>query len=234
MRRVAMSLLLAVISLSSTACSAERTPTALELKAAAGPQQVVQKTAPPERKSVASIATTGGICSATKMSATVILSAAHCFRDATKLIIIDGKPATIERVLQDGNDHALVVLGGITLTNFATMGPPPREGDNVHYWGNPHIFSMLLRRGYVSGFEGGINTLYDINGYRGDSGSGVFDEKARLTGVISYIHFADSFSMMGSYPLNFTKEQLASIGLAPNQFLTTDVKAKVLLSHPSY
>jgi len=71
----------------------------------------------------------------------------------------------------------------------------------------------MYRHGYVSGHLVNENikiTLYDLNGYFGDSGSGVFNSRGQLIGVMSilaqqtdgaYIKFA------GSFPLAFTDEQ---------------------------
>lgn len=54
-------------------------------------------------------------------------------------------------------------------------------------------------------------TMYDLNGFFGDSGSGIFDSEGRLTGVIS-IEFSQAYAdaymkLMGSLPLAFTAKQ---------------------------
>ena len=227
MKHTVLSFLLALATAAfGTACSKERAQV-VELPHAASE---ATPDAPKERKTAVRIATTGGICSATKIAPQTLLSASHCFRSATRLIIIGNQPAIIERVVQDQNDHALVLVSEITLEDFATFGPPPKEGDTIHYWGNPYVFTMLLRRGYVSGFDE-VNSIYDVNGYHGDSGAGVFDSKNRLVGVISYIHGRESFAMMGSYPLNFTAAQLAAVGLKPLPQLMTGIKADVKLKY---
>ena len=55
--------------------------------------------------------------------------------------------------------------------------------------------------------------LYGINGWFGDSGSGVFNERGQLVAVISYLRFMGaedgSWQAMGSFPLAFTAEQMA-------------------------
>lgn len=60
---------------------------------------------------------------------------------------------------------------------------------------------------------GGPWTLYDLNGFFGDSGSGVFDADGYLVGVISMEYsqaFQDAYmKVMGSLPLKFTAQQLA-------------------------
>lgn len=98
----------------------------------------------------------------------------------------------------------------------------------MHYWGNPYVFNMLLRRGYVSGFSG-RSTVYDVNGYHGDSGAGIFNKNNQLTGVISYIHAIESFAVMGSFPLNFTETQLLSVGLKAEPALMSGITASVVM-----
>ena len=77
--------------------------------------------------------------------------------------------------------------------------------------------------------------LYDVNGFSGDSGAGVFDQSNRLTGVISYLTIRYSFSMMGGYAMNFTPEQLryAGIGETVDQYATAMLstgKTKTLIA----
>lgn len=161
------------------------------------------------------------VCSGTAISPHVILTASHCFPHPLLApskfdISINGVKTTItESVLHDGNDHALLRTN-LTFEKYATFGPEPKEGDNIHYWGNPD-FVNLFRRGYVVGKKGN-DTLYDVNGFSGDSGAGVFDRDNRLTGVISYLTVRYSFSMMGAYAINFTPQQLqfANISTAAN------------------
>lgn len=227
MKHIVSSLLLALAFITTgTACSAE-SPHSVVYNPVVPPEPQIL---PEERRTAVKIATISSVCSATKLAVQTILSASHCFRTATRTLLIDGQPAIIERVMQDNNDHALVLLSGITLSDFAVIGNPAKEGDNIHYWGNPLVFTMLLRRGYVSGYQG-VNTLYDVNGYKGDSGAGIFNEKNQLVGVISYIRGEESFAMMGSYPLNFTAEQLKAVRLPIIPLLMTGIKADVRLSY---
>lgn len=228
MKQFALLLLLSVTSMTQTACSSELS---FETEAEDLPKAVAASPdAPKDRKSAVHIANVGGTCSATKLNAHVLLSASHCFRHSTKDIIINDQPAIIERIQQDGNDHALVLLSGIVMSDFATWGPPSAEGDAIHYWGSPFVYTMLLRRGYVSGFLD-TSTIYDSNSYHGDSGAGVFDNKNRLVGVVSYIHGHNAFSVMGAFPLNFTESQLADVGLTPEPRLTTGVASEVKLNY---
>lgn len=82
--------------------------------------------------------------------------------------------------------------------------------------GNPGELADQYRAGHVSGYAGKNTagcpwTLYDLNGFFGDSGSGVFDADGRLVGVIS-IEFSQTYQdaymkLMGSLPLAFTAVQ---------------------------
>jgi hypothetical protein len=169
----------------------------------------------------------GGKCSATAVGPHTLLTASHCFRTATNnLLMVDDTVVQIDRVLQDGNDHALVTLKDVQFLNVAVLGEPAKTGDNIHYWGNPSIFSYMFRKGYVSGVFPD-RTMYDINGFHGDSGAGIFNDKKEIVGVISYIFEAQAFTMMGSFPLNFTKEQVQAADLLPNTKLMSGIKAKV-------
>jgi hypothetical protein len=54
--------------------------------------------------------------------------------------------------------------------------------------------------------------MYDINGWLGDSGSGVFNGRGELIAVISILYSTSQeqpMHLMGSLPLKFTAKQLA-------------------------
>jgi hypothetical protein len=71
----------------------------------------------------------------------------------------------------------------------------------------------MYRKGYVSGNLVSDNitiTLYDLNGYFGDSGSGIFNSRGQLVGVVSvmYQQMDNGYmKVMGSFALAFTDEQ---------------------------
>ena len=154
-----------------------------------------------------------GLCSGTAIAKHAFISAAHCFTHSDKNIILNGTPVTIVRLLTDNNDHALVIIDA-EFKQWATFGPAVKRGDDVHYWGNPGGLEMLYRKGYVTGGKRN-ETLFDITGYRGDSGAGVFNDKKQLIGVVSYLLVIPdgAFSLMGAYPLNFSYNQLKAAGL---------------------
>jgi hypothetical protein len=60
--------------------------------------------------------------------------------------------------------------------------------------------------------DGRTYTMYNINGWLGDSGSGVFNDSGRLVGVISILFYTSDqqpMHLMGSLPLKFTARQLS-------------------------
>jgi hypothetical protein len=66
-----------------------------------------------------------------------------------------------------------------TFTTWASLGFAPKPGDVVFLWGQPAFLNFLYREGHVAGHdekEGVVTTIYDINGFYGDSGSGIFSE----------------------------------------------------------
>jgi V8-like Glu-specific endopeptidase len=171
-----------------------------------------------------------GTCSGTIVAKDVILSAAHCFEDDDPLdkllghttapptsVLVDGYKVYIEAIVDDGADHALVKV----IFNFkdhATLGTPPAVGGKVHYWGNAAKQTNTYREGYVASYRHG-DMLMDINGFFGDSGSGIFDGSGKVVGVISFISPHKSqgltFSLMGAYPLEFTPLQYSMMGVSP-------------------
>jgi hypothetical protein len=60
-----------------------------------------------------------------------------------------------------------------------------RQGDAVFIYGNPNAEFDLLRRGYVTGISREGSVLLDMRNSHGDSGSGVFNERGEVAGVIS-------------------------------------------------
>lgn len=155
-------------------------------------------------------------CSGTVISPHAILSATHCFV-GLKELTINSKVVSVVKQIDDGHDHTILVLKE-TLDNPAQLGPKPDVTDIVFVFGNPGPFVHLFREGRVSGTADdgkGVTTLYDLNGWFGDSGSGIFDSQGRLVGVVSTV-WAETepapLKFMGSFDLAFTTAQLAEAG----------------------
>jgi len=106
-----------------------------------------------------------------------------------------------------------------TFTSWAKLGESPKPGDFIFLWGQPAFLNFLYREGHVAGYdekEGVVTTIYDLNGFYGDSGSGIFNLSGQVVGVTSYavvINYNDTqFKLMGSIPFKFTAEQYREVG----------------------
>lgn len=168
-------------------------------------------------------------CSSTAVGARTILTATHCFEVPTGVRItaleVDGKPVVVEKHETDGLDHSLVVLKSRAFDKFALLSqksPTLYPGLTVSWTGWPSGFGRMYRRGYVAGRETstapGVEAwLLDANGGVGDSGSGVFDEKGRLVGVVSYVNQGKDRdglrgpAFVGVFVWKFTAEQVGVV-----------------------
>lgn len=156
-------------------------------------------------------------CSGTAIQSHAILTATHCLVGGGPYDI-DGKPVSVQAQLNDAQDHTILVIDQ-TLGHYVGFGPEPSIGDPVFIFGNPGVLTDQYRVGYKSGeviLAGRQVMSLDINGYYGDSGSGIFDDHGRLVGVISVlIEQGDDtrFKLMGAYPLRFSHQQLIDAGV---------------------
>lgn len=153
-----------------------------------------------------------GKCSATAIGPQQVLSAAHCFAANVGEVKINGVPTRYAVTANDGKDHVLVTVT-TRMRHWATIGPPPVRGQTVFLQGNPGQFKDLLRRGYVAGTYG-TYTIYDINGFFGDSGGGLFDSRGRLIAVVSALSVESqqgaTFQLVASLPFAFTDKDWAT------------------------
>lgn len=155
-----------------------------------------------------------GHCSATAVGPHTILTAEHCISPTASYSIPGGK-LQIKSILRDGNDHVLLevdkkfdVWAQINLTQ-------PETGTHVYIWGNPGELSDVYREGTISGVveeDDKTVILVDINGFFGDSGSGVFNEKGEVVGVISLVNVQGSkpqIKLMGMFSFGYSCNQLS-------------------------
>lgn len=175
-------------------------------------------------------------CSGTAIFAHAILTAAHCIKPGLN-IVIDGDSYTIAAVLEDSLDHAIILLDGDPFTDLAVLKQDADIdiGDSVFLFGNPGELSDMYRKGVLSGYEsmGGAEdtgsplgelfkqfhgssvkaALYDLNGYFGDSGSALFNEKGDVVAVVSTAQSQSASGVtakyMGSLPMRFTDAALS-------------------------
>jgi len=150
----------------------------------------------------------GGLCSGTAVGRHTVLTATHCLEGGAVLRNINGKVASIARQEDDGKDHSLLVVS-LAFEQFAQIGGVLGQGDQVEYWGNPSGLSDQYRRGVVSGYGQGV-VLIDANGWKGDSGAGVF-KAGKVVTVVSGLFERESFGLMVVTTLEFTPKQMAII-----------------------
>jgi len=152
-----------------------------------------------------------GSCSGTVVGKNTILTATHCLADARSLAI-DGIPVVVYKAYDDKHDHLLLVTS-LSFRDAALRGPEAKQGDSVYVIGNPGELVDIYRQGTVAGykeFPEAPATLYDINGYFGDSGAGIFNHEGQLIGVISILYQqvgSGYMKTMGSFDLAFTPGQ---------------------------
>lgn len=158
-------------------------------------------------------------CSATAIGPHAILTAEHCITDL-KTFKINGKPVQILRIDRDGDDHVILVVD----QRFSVWAHFRRHmadvGDGVFIFGNPGFLRDILREGIVVGYTvfpkvaNGLKlvdrdvTVYDFNGFNGDSGSAIFNTDGEIIAVVSFgLVQKDgdtNFKLVGSLPLLFT------------------------------
>jgi hypothetical protein len=169
-----------------------------------------------------------GSCSGTVVGKQTILTAEHCL-DGGGDVLVDGVKVKIYNVERDGKDHALLLTDHL-FPQAAVVAAEPPQGTSVYVLGNPGDLVNIYRQGYIAGYKDvhGLHvTLYDLNGFYGDSGAGIFDSEGRLVGVISvlYQQVSDGYmKVMGSFGLAFTPEQW-------NEALSWDETLAALMEH---
>lgn len=156
-----------------------------------------------------------GVCSGTAIGPHAVLTATHCFEQAAPIKIND-KLVTVSKRVDDDRDHTIIIVN-VTFDYWAPLGATAEQGDKVTIYGNPAGKRDWMRVGIVAGYDqddfGNALQVYDINGFFGDSGSGVFNSRGELVAVIGVVIFEDSqgvpLKLMGAYAFHFTPQQWA-------------------------
>lgn len=148
----------------------------------------------------------GGTCSGTAVGPNVVLTAAHCWQ-AGRLVAINGEPTFALEKIEDGQDHALVRVNR-TFKAYASRFGTAKRGDDVTWGGSPQGVVGVIRRGYVAKVENDGELLLDAHATGGDSGSGIFNNRGELVGVLSggysWKHGMAVFTLIYCKPLKFT------------------------------
>lgn len=168
----------------------------------------------------------GAGCSAIAISEHVLLTAQHCDVDDAVIYFNQNKrPFTNGRVVTekyfDDNDHMLLVVPSVsfkyTISYDASKVRKMKQGEHLYLWGNPALLMDQYREVYATGkvtLPSGdeVNAAGEfemISGpvVGGDSGSAIFSaEDGQLVGITTWGMFGGMF--LGSYPLQFTQEQV--------------------------
>jgi hypothetical protein len=171
----------------------------------------------------------GAGCSATAIAPHVILTAEHCnVKDGKLYLNQNEKPLenglkVVEKYF-DHNDHMLMVVPGVEFKHYvpydAAKIRSAQQGEHVYLWGNPALMMDQYREGYASGVmhfsnaemgnevnASGNFTMLAVPIVGGDSGSAVFSAlDGQIVGITTWGIFNGKF--LGSYPLQFTQEQI--------------------------
>lgn len=142
---------------------------------------------------------TDGVCSGTAIGPDLILSATHCFRTGL-LVAVNGQRVKVIGRGQNKFDTTTVRVAGVRFDRWARLGPSPRQGDRVRWWGNPNMVPDVYREGYVSrAWTDGI--VVDATICKGDSGAGLFNDNGRVVGVVTGMNDLAGCTFMVSLPM---------------------------------
>lgn len=123
------------------------------------------------------------ICGATATGPDMLETAAHC--TAGKVLVrVGGAQVEVESIQYRETDRATVKLARPIFQRWAKIGPIPKQGDRLRWWGNPSGIADVYREGIVATVSGGLVAV-DAMTCRGDSGSGLFNAAGELVAVMS-------------------------------------------------
>lgn len=164
-------------------------------------------------------------CSGTVVAYDVLLTSTHCFDGETiNYIEINGVKVKPIDVISDGNDNSLIKIDHqFPVENIAKINITGAEvGNDVRIIGYPNSMKMVYRKGYIVNLliDKDLNRSFfmDMNTYSGDSGSGIFNDRNEVIGVMSYVIQTNPligvyYKLSGGKVLEFSKEQFEEFGV---------------------
>ena len=158
-------------------------------------------------------------CSGTIIGPHAVLTATHCLSNPRLPLRVGYVEVRVITRIDDHADHTIVFVDQ-TYSSWAEHGGEPVAGEAVTMYGNPGPHRDWTRCGAVIGHEsddGKDITLFDLNAFFGDSGSGIFDKDGLLIGVLDVVSLdmvgGVELKAAGSYPLAFTAQEWAGAAL---------------------
>jgi hypothetical protein len=140
-------------------------------------------------------------CSGVLVSATQVVTAAHCAPEGAVILATDaaGEMALMGvEVLLPGQDlvrlEALEGTGGFTAPARLEVAPPAQVDDRVCI--APAVPRHDHKCGRVQGEQEGY-VLFDAIVEHGNSGGGVYDDAGRLVGIVSILYTAQNGQIIG-------------------------------------
>jgi hypothetical protein len=156
-------------------------------------------------------------CTATAIAPHVLLTAAHCDLNDSKITIDSEKTSyTIIKKVYDNYDHMLLVVPNVNFKIYIHYDPEfPMQSDHVYFWGNPEQITDQYREGYIMGIlvdpnfdragVKGVAFTFLMTVFPGDSGSAIYGSDGRIVSIVT----AGKSGITIGFPLKFTKEQIA-------------------------
>lgn len=171
-----------------------------------------------------------GICSGTIVGTDLILTTKHCFTDEPGppyVVRVNSQTTKILSLVSFGNEDEVLAVTGMHFppSDVAVIKPSANFDDPspIYFWGNANGLYNIFRHGFIGGRLSPTANIYllDANGWKGDSGAGVFNSEGQLIGTINVIFSNDSgqFHMMGMIPIYFDQKAIAQamVAAAPSK-----------------
>jgi S1-C subfamily serine protease len=109
-------------------------------------------------------------------------TAKHCI-DGAPLRTVNGQAVEVASMVVKGDDETDITLTKPMFKHWAKVGPTPKQGDRIRYWGNPLGIANVYREGVVVAVTDKVIAV-QLQVCHGDSGAGMFNDKGELVGVV--------------------------------------------------